>query len=105
VAGLDLRHEDRTIARKTVDLGHGLGFTVIAEGVETAAAWDLLGILGCDQAQGYRLARPGPAAGVPGAAGSIAARLATSRTGGGLGGLTLAGHAQTSTHDGRRDDP
>ncbi len=79
VSGLDLRDEDRTIVRSTVDLGHGLGFTVVAEGVETASAWDRLVALGCDQAQGYWLARPGPAADLPGTARAIAARLAASR--------------------------
>jgi EAL domain-containing protein (putative c-di-GMP-specific phosphodiesterase class I) len=45
--------------RSTIDLGRNLGLRVVAEGVETAAAWRRLG---CDMAQGYYLSRPVPAA-------------------------------------------
>jgi EAL domain-containing protein (putative c-di-GMP-specific phosphodiesterase class I) len=41
-------------------MGHTLGFTVIAEGVETDGQAALLRSLGCDQAQGYLFARPMP---------------------------------------------
>ena len=34
---------------------------MIAEGVETQAAWDALRELGCDAAQGYFIGRPGDA--------------------------------------------
>ena len=34
---------------------------VVAEGVETAEAWDALAGLGCDEAQGFYLGRPMPA--------------------------------------------
>ncbi len=76
VSGLERRPEDRTIVHSTIDLGHGLGFTVVAEGIETEEVWRRLGSLGCDEAQGYWLGHPGPAADVLGAAASIAARLA-----------------------------
>jgi len=46
------------IVRTVVDLGHHLGLTLVAEGVETAQALTALGGLGCDIAQGYHLARP-----------------------------------------------
>ena len=52
---------DAVIVRSIVDLGHNLGFQVIAEGVETLEAWQLLEILGCDAAQGYFISRPAPA--------------------------------------------
>jgi diguanylate cyclase (GGDEF)-like protein len=45
-----------------IDMSHALDLTVVAEGVETAQQLELLRDLGCDQAQGYLLARPGPAA-------------------------------------------
>jgi EAL domain-containing protein (putative c-di-GMP-specific phosphodiesterase class I) len=48
------------IVRTIVDMGHTLGFTVIAEGVETEGQAALLRGLGCDQAQGYLFARPMP---------------------------------------------
>jgi diguanylate cyclase len=46
------------IVRSVVDLGHNLGMTVVAEGVETANAIDALGGYSCDVAQGYHLCRP-----------------------------------------------
>ena len=51
---------DLAIVRSTVELGKSLGMTVVAEGVEDASAWDALGEVGCDQLQGYFLARPLP---------------------------------------------
>ena len=47
-----------TIVQATVDLGHRLGFEVVAEGVETQDAWDRLVELGCDIVQGFHIARP-----------------------------------------------
>ncbi|MEV4702863.1 bifunctional diguanylate cyclase/phosphodiesterase [Actinoplanes sp. NPDC049316] len=41
-----------------VELGHNLGLTVVAEGVEDAASADALREVGCDLAQGYHFARP-----------------------------------------------
>ncbi|HWV17102.1 MAG TPA: EAL domain-containing protein [Rhodocyclaceae bacterium] len=51
-----------TIARAIVSLGHNLGYRVIAEGIETEAQWSFLQAEGCDEGQGYLLARPMPAA-------------------------------------------
>jgi EAL domain-containing protein (putative c-di-GMP-specific phosphodiesterase class I) len=47
-----------TIVRSTSDLGHNLGLTVVAEGVEDERTLELLGTYGCDAAQGYHIARP-----------------------------------------------
>src|SRR5450756_2308688 len=55
--------EDRSnalIVHSVVDLGHNLGLTIVAEGVETAEALTALAGVGCDVAQGYHLARPMP---------------------------------------------
>jgi EAL domain-containing protein (putative c-di-GMP-specific phosphodiesterase class I) len=38
---------------------------VVAEGVETRDMWDRVGALGVQEAQGYFIARPLPAAAVP----------------------------------------
>jgi EAL domain-containing protein (putative c-di-GMP-specific phosphodiesterase class I) len=43
-----------------VTLGHTLGLTVIAEGVETAGQADVLRAIGCDYGQGYHLGLPRP---------------------------------------------
>jgi predicted signal transduction protein with EAL and GGDEF domain len=48
------------IVRSVVDLGHNLGLTVVAEGVETAPIHLALIDYGCDVAQGYLFARPMP---------------------------------------------
>jgi diguanylate cyclase (GGDEF)-like protein len=45
-----------------VDLGHRLGRSVVAEGVEDEATWRRLQEVGCDVAQGYWMSRPLPAA-------------------------------------------
>jgi len=50
------------IVRSVVDLGHNLGLTLIAEGVETEQIVTALAGFGCDVAQGYHLSRPVTAA-------------------------------------------
>jgi len=55
----DRRNE--AIVRATIDLGHSLGLRVVAEGIETPGAYELLASLGCDRAQGYFMGRPLPA--------------------------------------------
>jgi diguanylate cyclase (GGDEF)-like protein len=50
--------DDTAIVRSTITLGHDLGLSVVAEGMEDRATWDLLAALGCDVAQGYFVARP-----------------------------------------------
>ena len=51
---------DAKIVRSTVELAHNLGLSVVAEGVESAKAWRLLSALGCDEGQGYFIAKPMP---------------------------------------------
>jgi diguanylate cyclase (GGDEF)-like protein/PAS domain S-box-containing protein len=53
---------DAAIALAVITLGHALGLTVIAEGVETQAQHDHLHSQGCDAYQGYLLGRPMPLA-------------------------------------------
>ena len=47
-----------TLTRSIVNLGHNLGLQVTAEGVETSVQLAILQQLGCDQIQGYLVARP-----------------------------------------------
>ncbi len=56
--------QDRTIVGTLITLGHALGLTVTAEGVETEEQVQTLRALGCDTAQGYYYAEPGPAAAI-----------------------------------------
>ena len=60
VRNMQSDRDDEMIVRSTIDLAHNLGITVVAEGVETAEAWNLLRDLKCDQAQGYYMGRPMP---------------------------------------------
>jgi diguanylate cyclase (GGDEF)-like protein len=52
--------DDLVIVRSTIELGHNMGLTVIAEGVETAESWRILKRLGCDMGQGYYMSPPLP---------------------------------------------
>ena len=49
-----------TIVRSVISLGHNLGLSVVAEGVEHNDAMTTLSLLGCDRAQGFLFARPMP---------------------------------------------
>jgi diguanylate cyclase (GGDEF)-like protein/PAS domain S-box-containing protein len=50
-----------TIVRTIIEMAHSLGFTVVAEGVETEQQSTFLRLLRCERAQGYLFARPMPA--------------------------------------------
>jgi diguanylate cyclase (GGDEF)-like protein len=50
-----------TLVRSLIDLAHGLGLQVVAEGVEGAEAWRMLAEWGCDQLQGFAALAPAPA--------------------------------------------
>jgi EAL domain-containing protein (putative c-di-GMP-specific phosphodiesterase class I) len=62
VRGLATNAEDAAIIRAVIDLGHGMGLRIVAEGVEDDAQLQRLADLGCDYAQGYLISRPLPAA-------------------------------------------
>jgi diguanylate cyclase (GGDEF)-like protein len=54
--------DDASIVLAIINLARGLKMRVVAEGVETAAQISLLHGQGCDEVQGYYIARPMPAA-------------------------------------------
>jgi diguanylate cyclase (GGDEF)-like protein len=60
ILNMDRDQDDAALVRGAIDLGHNLGMTVVAEGVEGAAHVAALHQLGCDIAQGYHYARPMP---------------------------------------------
>ncbi len=60
VLDLEKTANDALLIRSTIDLAHSLGLKVTAEGVETQTAMALLAGMGCDQSQGYFIARPMP---------------------------------------------
>jgi diguanylate cyclase (GGDEF)-like protein len=65
VRSMEAGSDDAMIVRSTVDLAHNLGIIVVAEGVETADAWNTLRDLRCDFAQGYHMGKPMPVAELP----------------------------------------
>lgn len=61
ILNLDTSADDQLIVRSTIDLGHTLGLSITAEGVESEAIKTLLKNYGCDTAQGYLYSKPIPA--------------------------------------------
>jgi EAL domain-containing protein (putative c-di-GMP-specific phosphodiesterase class I) len=62
VAGLPGDVDDAAIALAVITMAHSLGLKVVAEGVETEAQIAFLEANGCDEMQGFLLARPMAAA-------------------------------------------
>ena len=58
VTELDLRPDSRAICRSMIELGRGLGMTVLAEGMERREEVDVLRAMGCRLFQGYWFSRP-----------------------------------------------
>ena len=58
VHGLGRSPTDSALVHGMIDIGHALGLTVVAEGVETREAWQVLAAWGCDYAQGFYVAGP-----------------------------------------------
>jgi EAL domain-containing protein (putative c-di-GMP-specific phosphodiesterase class I) len=65
VEGLTHSRQHRSIVHAAIHLAHTLGLNTVAERVESVSTWKLLRALGCDQIQGYLIARPMPAAEFP----------------------------------------
>jgi predicted signal transduction protein with EAL and GGDEF domain len=60
VANLGHDPASQTILDAVIQLAHGLGMTVVCEGVETAEQHHALTALGCDSCQGFYFAAPMP---------------------------------------------
>jgi EAL domain-containing protein (putative c-di-GMP-specific phosphodiesterase class I) len=60
---LPMSDDPRAVAlvTSTIGLAHSLGLRMVAEGVENGHVFRALARVGCDEAQGYYLARPLPA--------------------------------------------
>ena len=62
IRGMTTDSRDTIIVRAVISLCREFGFTTLAEGVETDVQFAMLDDLGCEQVQGYLLARPAPLA-------------------------------------------
>jgi len=62
ILDMDTNPDDESIVNSIIQLLQNLGYSVVAEGVETKKTLDALSKLGCDFAQGYYISRPVPAA-------------------------------------------
>jgi EAL domain-containing protein (putative c-di-GMP-specific phosphodiesterase class I) len=62
VQSLESDPEFAPVVRSAIDMGHGLGLKVVAEGIETEEAAVRFRDFGCDIAQGYLYAKPMPLA-------------------------------------------
>ena len=62
VQKMEESNENMTIVRSTIELAHQLGLRAIAEGIENENVLTLLNQFGCDQGQGYFIAKPLPVA-------------------------------------------
>ena len=58
VAQIGRSPRDRKIVAAVAAMGHALGMTVVGEGIETSQQLEALVALGCDQGQGFLLAKP-----------------------------------------------
>ena len=65
VAGLEPGDESTAIIRAVVGLGHSLGMSTTAEGVETEAQLAAVREQGCNEVQGFLFSPPLPASSVP----------------------------------------
>ena len=61
VAGIQSADDRSPIITAIIAMAHGLGLSVVAEGVETERQLDFLRAQGCDEFQGYLTSKPVPA--------------------------------------------
>lgn len=58
IMGMDTGPQGQALVSTIINMGHSLGLTVVAEGVETQEQRRQLALLGCDDIQGYVLSKP-----------------------------------------------
>lgn len=58
ISGAQTGSTDARLVHAMIEMSHAMDLTVIAEGIETVQDLQVLRELGCDQAQGYHIARP-----------------------------------------------
>ncbi len=65
VTGAQRNPRRRAVVEASLELARKLGLTVVGEGVETTAEWQMLAELDCTFAQGYLIGRPVPGEELP----------------------------------------
>ncbi len=60
IIDIDQNDNDSAITNAAIQMAHGLGLSVVAEGIESEDIWHRLRQMGCDYGQGYWIARPMP---------------------------------------------
>lgn len=60
ISRMEQTEQDKQIVQMIINLGHLLGMSVIAEGIETQSQYQMLHEMGCDTGQGYFIAKPMP---------------------------------------------
>ncbi|MCW2993363.1 MAG: domain S-box/diguanylate cyclase protein [Conexibacter sp.] len=75
ITSLASSRQAAAIVRAVCDMARTLGFSVVAEGVETEAQSQVVEALGCDVGQGFLYARPVPPGEIPGVIAELDARL------------------------------
>jgi diguanylate cyclase (GGDEF)-like protein/PAS domain S-box-containing protein len=60
ILDIDRNEDDAAITNASIQMAHGLGLDVVAEGIESEATWNRLKQMGCDYGQGYWISRPMP---------------------------------------------
>ncbi len=58
ISNLDTNEKDKRLVETLIELARGLGYRVVAEGVETKSILDLITLWGCSEAQGYLFTPP-----------------------------------------------
>jgi EAL domain-containing protein (putative c-di-GMP-specific phosphodiesterase class I) len=58
VSGVQAGSTDARLVQAMIDMSHAMELIVVAEGIENEQDLRVLHELGCDQAQGYHIARP-----------------------------------------------
>ncbi|HUV57923.1 MAG TPA: EAL domain-containing protein [Acidimicrobiales bacterium] len=74
VAAMDRGHDGGALLAAIVSLGHNLGITMLAEGIETTAQFKRLQSLGCQLGQGFLFSAAVPAVEVPSLIGTVVGR-------------------------------
>ena len=58
ISNLNTNEKDKRLVKTLIELARGLGYRVVAEGVETQSILDLITLWGCSEAQGYLITKP-----------------------------------------------